>query len=62
MNENKHTSLFGRDSWFYYMEDGEIKRMLIEKHDVNDKYYRYKKKWNNRIIHNLNSDGTEKIS
>jgi hypothetical protein len=51
MNEYPNTHLFSRDSYFCYMENGEIKTMVITKGDVNDKYCRYKKKWTNKIIH-----------
>ena len=51
MNEYPNTHLFSRDSYFNYMDGGEIKKMVITKNDVNDKYYRYKKKWNNKNIH-----------
>ena len=53
MNEYPNTHLFSRDSYFYYMENGEIKSMVITKGDVNAKYYRYKKKWSNKMIHYL---------
>ena len=51
MNEYPNTHLFSRDSYFYYMDGGEMKKMVITKGDVNDKYCRYKKKWTNKIIH-----------